>query len=281
MPQPKPDDNAYTDMPVGEILKRAREHYGQSLEQVEVNLRIRAEQISAIEHGDMDKLPGKAYAIGFVRAYSEYLGFNSDQMVQLLKTQGLRNKKDPDLNFPVAASDSKLPTIAVVALSLILLIGFIMWWSSSKDAQHTEANTIPAAAETGAESSQSSFSSSTVNSDGLKDMRIYQAPIGPPAPDPKTAASAQNADGGKIMIRVKQNSWVEIRDQNGKALVSRVLKAGEQYSVPNRPDLKMALGNAGGIELSVGGTVIPALGASGEVVKNISLDAKALKALAE
>ncbi|MFN3700448.1 MAG: helix-turn-helix domain-containing protein, partial [Alphaproteobacteria bacterium] len=62
----------HTDMPVGEILRRGREHYGQSLEDVERNLRIRAIQLHALETGNIEQLPGKAYALGFVRSYSEY-----------------------------------------------------------------------------------------------------------------------------------------------------------------------------------------------------------------
>ncbi len=43
------DLNFHTDMPVGEILRRTRVHYGQSLFQIEGVLRIRASQLEALE----------------------------------------------------------------------------------------------------------------------------------------------------------------------------------------------------------------------------------------
>ncbi|MCD8520169.1 MAG: DUF4115 domain-containing protein [Alphaproteobacteria bacterium] len=97
----------------------------------------------------------------------------------------------------------------------------------------------------------------------------------PPADQAKAPA---RTDG--ITLNVIDNSWVEIKDESGKAIVSRMLKKGDQYFVPNRPDLKMSLGNAGGIEIIMEGKTLPPLGKKGEVRRNLSLDMKVLKALA-
>ena len=49
-PQPLEQDlDNYHDLSVGQILQRTREHYGQTIPQVEVNLRIRADHLNAIE----------------------------------------------------------------------------------------------------------------------------------------------------------------------------------------------------------------------------------------
>ncbi len=74
---------------------------------------------------------------------------------------------------------------------------------------------------------------------------------------------------------------LKIRDASGKAIVSRVLKAGDQYFVPDRPDLRMSLGNASGVQIVVDGKALPFLGARGEVKRNISLETKSLKSLAD
>lgn len=292
-PDNQPPDAYQTDMPVGEILRRGREHYGQSLAQVEANLRIRAIQLKALEEGNVDQLPGKAYALGFVRSYSEYLGLDGDKMVQLYKKQTLGNKIQPDLHFPVAASDSKLPTFWLAvgfALIGVVLIGF---WAFYNQEDRSELDSVPPVAEV-----------------------IQEDPVGPPAPTPDqiakmqmrkaqmenlengaaegveaaeisgeasdgttTAAPATEKEG--IILNIVENSWVEIRDASGKAIVSRVLKAGEQYFVPDRPDLRMNLGNASGVEIVVDGKALPVLGRRGQVRRNVSLDSKSLKALAE
>ncbi|PZO78204.1 MAG: DUF4115 domain-containing protein, partial [Micavibrio aeruginosavorus] len=80
---------------MGEILRRTRVHYGQSLQQIEGVLRIRASQLDALEQGDVSQLPGRVYAIGFVRSYSEYLGLDGDKMVHLFKEQSVGKQKKP------------------------------------------------------------------------------------------------------------------------------------------------------------------------------------------
>ena len=122
----KDDMNFHTDMKVGEILRRTRVHYGQTLQQVEVVLRIRASNLDALEKGEIDKLPGRVYAIGFVRSYSEYLGLDGDKMVHLFKDQSVGRQIKPDLSFPVPAEESKAPNLYIVGGSIAALILFII-----------------------------------------------------------------------------------------------------------------------------------------------------------
>lgn len=275
MPEQSPKDTYHTQMPVGEILRKGREHYGQSLQQVEASLRIRAIQLHAIEEGRVDLLPGKAYALGFVRSYSEYLGLDGDKMVQLYKAQTL-GKIKPDLNFPVAASESKLPAFWVaggLAFLAIILIGI---WAFYAQEDRSEVENILTVSE--------AIPDSPPQSSDL---------IGPPEPTNLDLAKMQagktqqqdsavsNTKEQGIILNIKENSWVEIRDAKGKAIVSRVLKAGEQYFVPDRPDLRMNLGNASGVEIVVDGKALPVLGRRGEVRRDVSLDSEVLKALAK
>ena len=84
--------------------------------------------------------------------------------------------------------------------------------------------------------------------------------------------------GRHIVISVKDRSWVEIRDKKGKALVSRILKPGETIVVPEENyGLRLDTGNAGGLELSINGEVIPALGRPGDILRGITLDEESLK----
>lgn len=334
----KSKSDFHTDMPVGEILRRGREHFGQSLEDVERNLRIRAIQLHALETGNIEQLPGKAYALGFVRSYSEYLGLDGEKMVQLFKRQSLGNKIEPNLHFPTPASESKLPGMAFAAVLALIGVGLIWWWMSSYAAEdRTVVAEVPAVAETSlapssrpsaepvnastASPSTGAVSGMPATAEGASSLPTQQPitvaeggtsdqnPIAtteqssPAAEQPAGAGNNGNlaaqempaagqetavngAEGSAaaqagIILNIKENSWVEIRDTNGKALVSRVLKAGDQYYVPDRPDLRMSLGNASGIEIVVEGTALPALGARGEVIRNVALDAKSLKSLAQ
>jgi cytoskeleton protein RodZ len=94
------------------------------------------------------------------------------------------------------------------------------------------------------------------------------------APTPEQAAADRK---GGITLNILKNSWVEIRGKDGQSVVSRVLKAGDRYYVPDRPDLTISLGNAGGVELEVDGQKLRPLGAEGDVKRNVPLDAASLK----
>ena len=107
---------------VGEILRRARMHYNLSLEDVTVVLRIQVSSLEALESDDVKKLPGRVYAIGYIRSYAEYLGLDGDQVVNLFKEQIGQSISRPEYNFPVAISESKRPDLTIFAISLLGLI---------------------------------------------------------------------------------------------------------------------------------------------------------------
>ena len=106
----------------------------------------------------------------------------------------------------------------------------------------------------------------------------------PLPPKPPAVASAEprlfgrENTGSRIMIKARIGSWVQIRDQDGKKLLTRVLRAGDSYLVPNKPGLLMETGNAGGLEITVDSVVIPDIGPIGAVRRNIALDTETLKA---
>lgn len=137
---------------------------------------------------------------------------------------------------------------------------------------------------------------------------IAQAPVGaevapprPPAPPPVVAAAAPPAiptvpaepagaaptgqvfgvvpAESRITLRAKSISWVQVRSGDNEILITRTLRAGDTYLLPNRPDLVMMTGSAGGLEVLVDGKPIPPLGSVGEVRRNIPLDPERLAKL--
>jgi len=85
--------------------------------------------------------------------------------------------------------------------------------------------------------------------------------------------------GGRIVVRAKVNSWIQVRDDaSGELLLTRMLRAGDEYHVPNREGLSLLTGNAGALEIVVDGTIAPAIGATGDVRRNVALDADRLLA---
>jgi cytoskeletal protein RodZ len=91
-----------------------------------------------------------------------------------------------------------------------------------------------------------------------------------------TVYGEENADA-RIVLKANQDAWVQVRDREGNLLLTRVLRVGDSYKVPNQADLTLLTGNAGGLEISVDGSALPALGPVGAVRRNIPLDPEALR----
>ncbi len=68
---------------VGQDLRAARLRLGEDLATVSRTLKIRKDHLEALEEDRFEALPGRAYAVGFIRSYSDYLGLDSVQCVEL------------------------------------------------------------------------------------------------------------------------------------------------------------------------------------------------------
>jgi cytoskeletal protein RodZ len=69
---------------IGQQLRTTRETRRISLEQVSQATRIRVRYLQALEAGDLGSLPSQAQARGFLRAYGDYLGLNSEELMRQL-----------------------------------------------------------------------------------------------------------------------------------------------------------------------------------------------------
>lgn len=103
------------------------------------------------------------------------------------------------------------------------------------------------------------------------------SPATEPAPADGRVIGQENTDS-RITLRAEiDDCWVQVREMDGQLLLSRLMRKGESFRVPNRSGLTMMVGNAGALEVVVDGTRIPSLGAPGQVRRDIHLDAEKLK----
>jgi cytoskeleton protein RodZ len=102
-----------------------------------------------------------------------------------------------------------------------------------------------------------------------------------------TAMAAEPPDGigplasdaaGRIVLKARADSWVEVRDPESNAtLVARLLKTGDVYRIPDKRGLKLLTGNAGGLVVMVDGQLAPPLGKDGAVRRGVALDPESLR----
>src|SRR5580698_8790620 len=86
---------------VGQDLRAARLRRGDDLATVSKALKIRKDHLEAVEEDNFGNLPGKTYAIGFVRSYAQYLGLEVAAIVERYKEEISSRRED---HVPAASS---------------------------------------------------------------------------------------------------------------------------------------------------------------------------------
>jgi cytoskeleton protein RodZ len=114
---------------IGALLRARRDELGLDVEAIAEALRIKPVFLVALEEGRTQDLPGPTYAIGFVRAYAHYLGFDSDRVLDVYKAESADVHAKPDLSLPVPLGARSLPGGTILLVGVILaLCGYGTWY---------------------------------------------------------------------------------------------------------------------------------------------------------
>ena len=113
---------------VGQELRAARLRRGDDLATVSRALKIRKDHLSAVEDDNLEGLPGKTYALGFVRSYATYLGLDSVQMVERFK-QETSGRHDELSSASVVPDEEgrKLPYGRIGAGVVLIALAYGTW----------------------------------------------------------------------------------------------------------------------------------------------------------
>lgn len=123
--RPEPVVSAYE---LGQTIREMRIALQRDINDVAADLRIKVGYLKAIEDGRFRDLPGPAYATGFVRAYADYLGADSAEVVRLYKEAIGGGESRTALVLPSPVEEGRLPTGSVLLVAGILAIGAYGGW---------------------------------------------------------------------------------------------------------------------------------------------------------
>ncbi|WP_020593222.1 helix-turn-helix domain-containing protein [Kiloniella laminariae] len=136
-------------------------------------------------------------------------------------------------------------------------------------------NSVPSASSVPAVEG-SGVPSETVTSEPAVSAVTTPPAVSPPSP-PEPQVFGDEGVLSPISIRAERDTWMHIVDGKGEVVFSQVLRAGDEYKVPQRDGLVMATGNAGGIIFSLNGKDLPLLGAPGVVRRDVPLSVDGLQ----
>ncbi|WP_374650344.1 helix-turn-helix domain-containing protein [Dongia sp.] len=197
---------------VAALLRRRREELGRDVATVARQLRIRAVYISAIEEGRLQDLPGTAYAVGFVRAYADYLGLDGNSVVGDYRDELARRSRQNQLIWPVDQVEHKHFPGGIVLLVSLVILGALYggWYMASRPGgtgielidqvpefmkkQTTDGSTEGAVPADGGQSDTASQASSTPSSAQASQAPAPAAAANPVPATPAASAAAPVAD---------------------------------------------------------------------------------------
>jgi cytoskeleton protein RodZ len=299
---------------LGADLRSARMRRGLSLADVAHDLRIRQVHLVALEDGRFDGLPGRTYVVGFLRSYGRYLGLDAEELVTRFREESGHLSAPAELNFPEPLNPASLPTgrlaLAALAVGVVVFGG----WYIVQDRANPPLDLVQPVPEELAQAvgtTAAAEPTAATEPDVAATARAepQPEPVAEPEPEPVVAdveaeeplipelevpestaaatetsaayvptAYGQTNAGGRVVLRAVAESWIQVNGPGGELVVTRILRPGDLYAVPDRSGLTLVTGNAGGLEVLVDGAPVPSLGAVGEVRRGIDLDPERLKA---
>jgi cytoskeleton protein RodZ len=261
----------------GAQLAALRQTRGWSIEQVASQLNLAPRQVQALESDDYPALPGMPIVRGFIRAYAKLLkvdpapllGTISGETVFAGEPVSSRRALSTfaETRMPSMIDRQGLPAkkIAIAALVVALLAGgwFAhqsghlsalsgMWSSKTEQSAASVPGVSPAVPAPPGTASPPESAAGT---------RRDGASVASPAPAvvataPSDAATpAQPADPGKdnLVLKLRDDSWVEIKRADNSIVVSRILKAGSTEGFEIAGPVSIVIGNAAAVEATLRG----------------------------
>lgn len=257
---------------VGNILKEKRESLHLTLNDVADATNLSINFLAAIERNEFHVLPRGIFPKMFIKSYANHLGLNADDLVNLYYEQISQAEEEqsgpllapasPPIPFEDRPSRIRRP---LLILLLLVILGAVFYLTSP----------------------QKLFERSEASS--LKPSQPPPSPVPPPAP----AAAAPVAAPGEppraeakpglsptqteLVIVADESCWMSCQwVQDGRnEKIEVTLQPGDRFARVFDGEVKLVLGNAGGVKAWLNGRETLQLGLKGEV-KHLPLAPSAL-----
>lgn len=266
----------------GRILAQARKEKGLSVADVARSLRLSVRQIEAIDADDFDKLPGKTFLRGFIRNYAKLLQIDPEPLlqgrlaaapqqrfqVQAISVPPGRVEYSPPRGQRTFSTDPARPWLKYLLTILIVLVlagGAAYEWLRGGEMRTVVVKPVgePVAEQAAdkpiAESPAVPLALPPVQPQVQANPPAPASPAPPAAPAPKAeqpapaqppaGAEAAAQGGAKVKFSFSGESWVDIRDKNGRSIYKQLGRAGEEQTISGTPPLFLTVGKAANVKV--------------------------------
>jgi cytoskeletal protein RodZ len=243
----------------GARLRAAREALRLEIAQIAAETRIPQRHLEAIEAGNFEALPSRAYAIGFARTYAKAVRLNEASITDAVRAE----LADGPMRRTVVApgmepgDPARLPSAglawAAAAAGLVLMIGIFAVYNAT-------------------------FGAGTGPGSLLAPAPAASASAPPPS---APAPAAPAASGPVVFTALEDGVWVRLYEEGGERLFERPLAKGETLTVPpTATDPRINTGRPDALAITVGGAAIAKLSETPVTIAGAPVSAAALLARA-
>ncbi|MBI1790359.1 MAG: helix-turn-helix domain-containing protein [Acidobacteria bacterium] len=253
---------------MGEKLRRRRLESGVSLDQIASQTKISVRMLQAIEAERYDRLPGGVFRKKFIEQYARAVGMDAEALAVDLKHLS-QFDEEPDIpgrETPRFGSDMPpiqpgrdwsgvvKPLGALAALAAVILgcAGVYVWW------QKAGGNSRPQPV-----------------------IRATAAAVPAPLPAPPVVEKAPPAAAAglapasqplepastfplRVGIAAGERTWIQV-SSDGKRVFASTLQPSQSKTIEAVARVRLVVGNAGGLEITLNGNPIGPIGPRGQV----------------
>ena len=251
----------------GRALAAARAGLKLSVADVSQQIKYGVKQIAAIEADDYATLPGATFVRGMIRSYAKLLQIDSEPLLTNLGRRDIPAPVTVDLRTrgqePFVEGGGKSSRIyALLSLAALVAVAVVAyeWWTNPLDtgevvtitprtAQSDESAASPALAPAPAPAdvppapATASVFKPAAAGDALAPQQVAQAAL------PASTAKGSGSRLKRVELEFDQLSWVEIKQGNGKILLSQLNPAGTRQLIEGMPPFEVVIGNAANVRL--------------------------------
>ena len=233
----------------GEKLRDARARLGLTLDSAAARTRIRRDYLEALETMDPRGLPSRAYCVGYLRTYAQFLSLDETAIVDQFKREVDTQTGRAIPTAPKEKREIKLPRGAFGAVLILAGVAGIAWWYANTSSGEGAFADVPPPPD-----AELSLLEDDTLANGARNWSVGDVWRDLPAPGTATE---------EVVLEASAPTWLEVRDGSGRLLFSRELAAGERYRALSEDGLTVTAADAGLIEVFVDGQSFGLLGEPG------------------
>jgi cytoskeletal protein RodZ len=276
--------------PLGQALAAAREARGQSVAEVAAAINLRETVVRAIEQDDFSLCGGDVYARGHLRAYARQVGLDPARLLETYAAQHGGARLVPTSQSPAPVPTGPVPVaplrsreraggvplersgpnwslVVGAVLTVVVVLLAVQLVSDLRSPRRPTSEVAAPVTTATAGASSSAATSRTTAPTPTAATTGTAAPTSPTSPTSPATKTASRPRGVAIALRLTGDSWVSVRDAAGRTVFSGLLSKGDARRFTDGKALRLTLGSAGDVQLTVNGKPIGAAGGKGQVVR--------------